>query len=73
LAEGVKPDKVTFNTALNACASLAVLDKGKRVHACIVKAGLEKDVSVGNVLVDMYSKSGSLQDARQAFDNISYV
>ncbi|CAM6026767.1 unnamed protein product [Sphagnum balticum] len=71
--EGVKPDKVTFNTALNACASLAVLDKGKRVHACIVKAGLEKDVFVGNFLVNMYSKSGSLQDARQAFDNISYV
>jgi hypothetical protein len=47
--------------------------QGKRVHACIVKAGLEKDVFVGNVLVNMYSKSGSLQDAHQAFDNISYV
>ncbi|CAK9226608.1 unnamed protein product [Sphagnum troendelagicum] len=62
-----------FHTALNECASLAVLDKGERVHACIVKAGLEKDVFVGNVLVGMYSKSGSLQDAPQAFDNISYV
>jgi hypothetical protein len=50
-----------------------VLDKGKRVHACILKAGLEKDVFVGNVLVNMYSKSGSLQDAHQTFDNISYV
>jgi pentatricopeptide repeat protein len=69
--EGVKPDKVTFNTVLNACASLAVLDKGRQVHACIIKAGFERDVFVGNALVDMYSKAGSLEDARQAFDNIS--
>ncbi|CAK9856717.1 unnamed protein product, partial [Sphagnum jensenii] len=69
--EGVKPDKVTFNTVLNACASLAVLDKGRQVHACIIEAGFERDVFVGNALVDMYSKAGSLEDARQAFDNIS--
>ncbi|CAM6030470.1 unnamed protein product [Sphagnum balticum] len=69
--EGVKPDKVTFNTVLNACASLAVLDKGRQVHACIIEAGFERDVFVGNALVDMYSKAGSLQDAREAFDNIS--
>ncbi|CAM6034992.1 unnamed protein product [Sphagnum compactum] len=69
--EGVKPDKVTFNTVLNACASLAVLDKGRQVHACIIEGGFERDVFVGNALVDMYSKAGSLEDARQAFDNIS--
>jgi pentatricopeptide repeat protein len=69
--EGVKPDKVTFNTVLNACASLAALDKGRQVHACIIEAGFERDVFVGNALVDMYSKAGSLEDARQAFDNIS--
>jgi len=50
-----------------------MLDKGKRVHACIVKVGLEKDVFVGNVFVDIYSKSTNLQDACQTCDNISYV
>ncbi len=58
---------------LNACASLVMLDKGKRVHACIVKVGLEKDVFVENVFVDIYSKSTNLQDACQTCDNISYV
>jgi pentatricopeptide repeat protein len=59
-------DKVIFKNVLN-----AVLDKGKQVHACIVKAALESLVFVENAFVDMYSKSQSQQDVHQVFDNIS--
>jgi hypothetical protein len=52
----MKPDKVFFKNVLNAGVKLAVLDKGKQVHACIVKAALERLVFVGNAFVDMYSK-----------------
>jgi hypothetical protein len=49
----MKSDKVIFKNVLNACANLAVLDKGKQVHACIVKAALESLVFVENAFVDM--------------------
>jgi hypothetical protein len=67
----MKSDKVIFKNVLNTGVNLAVLDKGKQVHACIVKAALESLVFVENAFVDMYSKSQSLQDVHQAFDNIS--
>jgi len=67
----MKSDRVIFKNVLNAGVNLAVLDKGKQVHACIVKAAWESLVFVENPFVDMYSKSRSLQSVSQAFDNIS--
>ena len=32
------------------------------------ESGFESDVSVGNTLIDMYGKWGSLEDARKIFD-----
>eukprot|EP00249_Psilotum_nudum_P036659 c8310_g1_i1 orf=1-483(+) len=56
--EGAKPDKFTFVSVLNACASLADLEPGKQIHAQITDSGFESDVFVGNALVDMYAKCG---------------
>lgn len=41
-----------------------VLSDGKRVHAHIVKRGLERNSYLGKLLVQMYGCCGSLQDAR---------
>ncbi|KAJ7514986.1 hypothetical protein O6H91_23G067500 [Diphasiastrum complanatum] len=68
--EGVKPDKVIFVSVLNACISCDALQEGKRIHACIVDRGWEKDVIVGTALFQMYSKCGSLEDARRIFSAI---
>ncbi|KAJ7298214.1 hypothetical protein O6H91_Y009900 [Diphasiastrum complanatum] len=68
--EGLKPDKVTFVSLLNACASTAALQEGKQAHADILDAGFEKDIFVSNALIDMYGKCGSLKDARKVFDEM---
>eukprot|EP01018_Ginkgo_biloba_P003629 Gb_16327 [translate_table: standard] len=67
---GVKPNSVTMVSVLSACAYLAALQQGKWIHAYIVKSGFESDVSVGNSLVDMYAKCGSLEIARNFFDKM---
>ncbi|KAJ7540618.1 hypothetical protein O6H91_10G023300 [Diphasiastrum complanatum] len=69
--EGVQPDNVTFVLLLQACASLAALEQGKQLHSDIIKRGFQSDVIVGSTLVDMYSKCGCTEDARELFNNMS--
>ncbi len=68
--EGVQPDSVTFVGVLNACASLAALKEGRCVHQQIVECGWDADVFVGNSLVDMYAKCGSMEDAWRVFNKM---
>eukprot|EP01018_Ginkgo_biloba_P008625 Gb_28755 [translate_table: standard] len=67
---GVKPDSETLVSVLPACANLAALHKGKEVHDEIIRSGVQSDLFVGNALVDMYAKCGSIEDARKMFDKM---
>jgi len=68
--EGVVPDSVTFVGVLNACASVVALDEGRHIHAQIIQSGCELDVFVGNSLVDLYAKCGSIEDAWKVFNRM---
>ncbi len=65
--DGVEPDSVTFIGVVNACASVGVLDEGKRVHEQIIQSGCDSHLFVGSSLVDMYAKCGSIEDASRVF------
>ncbi|KAJ7564381.1 hypothetical protein O6H91_02G014700 [Diphasiastrum complanatum] len=68
--EGLQPDIVTYVVLLKACACIAALEQGKQLHLDIIKSGLQSDVFVGNALVDMYAKCGSIEDAHRMFNNM---
>ena len=68
--EGFKPDAITYMSILNACVSAGALEWVKEVHTHAREAGFESDVRVGNALVHMYAKCGSIDDARLAFDKM---
>eukprot|EP00250_Pteridium_aquilinum_P005921 c15937_g1_i1 orf=612-2894(+) len=69
--DGVKPDEITFANVLGACAILADLNEGKRMHKIIRSLGMESDILVGGALVNMYGKCGSLTDAQIVFDEMN--
>eukprot|EP00249_Psilotum_nudum_P016749 c25971_g4_i1 orf=1-417(-) len=69
--KNVASDRITFISVLDACASLAALAEGKANHAGIIDKGYETDVVVGNALVNMYGKCGSLDDAGSVFSKMS--
>jgi len=60
--EGVQPNSVTFVGVLKAHASMIALEEGRLVHHQIIQSSLESDVFVGNSLLDMHAKCGSLED-----------
>lgn len=70
--QGGRPNRVTFLCVLKACGSLRALSFGRQTHDDIISTGLKSDVVIANMLIDMYSKCGSLHEARSVFDELQY-
>ncbi|KAE8735033.1 Pentatricopeptide repeat-containing protein [Hibiscus syriacus] len=64
------PDEFTYTSILSACASLGCLETGLQFHVFIIKNKFASNLFVANALVDMYAKSGALEEARKQFDII---
>eukprot|EP01018_Ginkgo_biloba_P008673 Gb_07617 [translate_table: standard] len=64
------PDQLIFASALWACASIGSLEEGMQVHAKAIRSGFETNSSVGNSLLTMYVKSGSIEYAYRVFDKM---
>ncbi|KAF5949514.1 hypothetical protein HYC85_011507 [Camellia sinensis] len=46
------------------------LDLGRQIHALVLKCQSKHDVAMGNTLVDMFSKSGEIEDAKHVFNEM---
>ncbi|PKA52025.1 Pentatricopeptide repeat-containing protein [Apostasia shenzhenica] len=67
---GLQPDNFTYASALDTCSNLATVGLGKQIHAHIIKKELNKDVFISSTLVDMYAKSGNMQDSQLMFEKM---
>lgn len=65
---GVTPDVATLLGILPGCSFLAAKRQGKEIHGCIFKLGFELYVPIGNALIEMYSKCGSLKNSLNVFE-----
>ncbi|KAL1191807.1 Pentatricopeptide repeat-containing protein [Cardamine amara subsp. amara] len=65
-----KPNNATFASLISAVASSAILSKAKWVHSYIVKNGIGSDGVIGTLLIEMYSKCGSIESALTTFRSI---
>jgi pentatricopeptide repeat protein len=65
--EGIMANEFTFAVLLNACAGIAALKHGDILHARVEKLGFKNRVIVGNGLINMYSKSGSIDSSYNVF------
>ncbi|XP_026390505.1 pentatricopeptide repeat-containing protein At4g37170-like [Papaver somniferum] len=66
----IRPSVAIYSSLLQLCLQLRALEEGKRVHAHTKISGFEFGVFLCNRLLDMYSKCGSLVDARKVFDEM---
>ncbi|CAN8233108.1 unnamed protein product [Cochlearia groenlandica] len=64
------PNEYTFAISLNSIAELSLLKHGDLVHGLALKSGFKSHVMVGNALVNMYAKSGSIEDSRKTFSEM---
>ncbi len=66
---GVQLDHFTFVVVLNACTSAkTALEEGRCIHQQISSCHSGSNLFVGNSLVDMYAKCGSIEDVQKVFD-----
>lgn len=59
-----------FSMMMQASSGLGLIFPGRQLHACSLKIGVGGDVFVACALIDMYSKCGSIEDARCVFDRM---
>lgn len=66
----LKPNDFTFASVLSACTSTALLGLGRSIHCLEMRMGFDKCLRVGNALISMYSKCGSIEEARCVFEKM---
>jgi pentatricopeptide repeat protein len=70
MGRGVFADYSVFLSLLNLCEDSKSLELGKRVHEFLRRSKFGGDVELGNKLIGMYLKCGSVKDARKVFDKM---
>ncbi|XP_047338427.1 pentatricopeptide repeat-containing protein At4g20770 [Impatiens glandulifera] len=70
LDKGISPTQFSYATILGSSAKLSSLTTGRQMHGQISRRGFVHDVFVGSSLINMYSKCGHLDEARQFFDTM---
>ncbi|RZS07482.1 hypothetical protein BHM03_00038317 [Ensete ventricosum] len=68
--EGTELDQFVFSVVLKACSEMENREAGRQVHGCIIKLGMDSDVSAGTPIVNFYVKCGNIFEAQNAFDRI---
>ncbi|XP_057963816.1 pentatricopeptide repeat-containing protein At1g08070, chloroplastic-like [Malania oleifera] len=68
------PNHVTMVSVLSVCAQIGDLDLGKWIHGYMESKGcngvVESNMFLATALIDMYSKCGSLERAKEVFDRM---
>lgn len=63
-------NEFTLASVIGACGTLGAMEEGKSLHANIFKCGLAACVGIGNALITMYAKCGSIEDSLKVFNKM---
>ncbi|XP_057801392.1 pentatricopeptide repeat-containing protein At2g37310 [Salvia miltiorrhiza] len=69
--DDIRPDGVTAVSVLQACAQSSDLVTGMAVHQYVIENEIEMELSLCNSIVGVYAKCGSLDYARELFEEMS--
>lgn len=70
LKQSVQPLSFTLLSVLKASARQSRIRDGESIYGLVLKYGLESDPMVQNAAIDMYSRCGEVDIARQVFDGM---
>ncbi|XP_028768012.1 pentatricopeptide repeat-containing protein At2g21090-like [Neltuma alba] len=62
-----KPDQFTYSSCLSACSNIASFKLGRQIHAHLVRNNIRINNIVVSAIIDMYSKCGNIENAKQVF------
>lgn len=65
--EGIEPDAAALGSALSACANLGAIEQGRYIHMYIERNKIKTDSMLERGLIDMYAKSGDIEEAWKVF------
>uniref|UniRef100_A0A0D9UXF3 DYW domain-containing protein n=1 Tax=Leersia perrieri TaxID=77586 RepID=A0A0D9UXF3_9ORYZ len=65
-----RADEFTMVSVITACAQLGAQETGEWARIYMGRVGIKMDIFVGNVLIDMYSKCGSIERALDVFGDM---
>ncbi|KAA8536193.1 hypothetical protein F0562_028671 [Nyssa sinensis] len=68
--QGVRADAQCFHTLFGLCANSKKLEDAKKVHDYFLRSTCRGDLQLNNMVIEMYSKCGSMTDARRVFDHM---
>ncbi|KAK7344326.1 hypothetical protein VNO77_13798 [Canavalia gladiata] len=66
----LRPNSITLLSILPICTQLGGFRQAKEIHGYVTKSGIGLNVSVGNCLIDMYSKCGFLELGVKVFNQM---
>ncbi|KAK6795739.1 hypothetical protein RDI58_009194 [Solanum bulbocastanum] len=69
--DGGRINRSAFTCVLSTSADIAAFEFGKQIHGRLVKAGYHTGCYVGNALLSMYCKCGSIDEAYDVFEEIA--
>ncbi|KAF9594490.1 hypothetical protein IFM89_031608 [Coptis chinensis] len=68
--EGMRPNDVTTVSVISVCAKKLNLKLGRWIHSFIEKNKIEMSLILSNAMLDMYTKCGSLEQAKILYDKM---
>lgn len=68
--DNVDPNAITYFYCFKACATIGAIDKGRIIHMEMVIDGFEQDLLPAGMLMELYSKWGSIKEAHDIFNDL---
>lgn len=70
---GLKPNEVTFVGLIYACSHTGLVERGRQLfHSMVVEYGLSPSLQHYTCLVDLYSRSGHLEEAENVLNSMPF-
>ncbi|XP_026421110.1 putative pentatricopeptide repeat-containing protein At5g52630 [Papaver somniferum] len=70
---GEDPNEHTFVVVMASCGCMFVPMYGRMIHAQAIKFGMASGVFVGTAILDMYSETKQMDDARKQFEEMGVL